>query len=106
MRTEELDTFTAAMATAEGKVLLHCTIAWRASHLWAAYLIRERKTPVDGAVADADDQPDGRHANGRGSAAARGVSRPRGPGDGTSEAIGADITFLELCTSPLCAYRG
>src|SRR6266446_10260289 len=43
---KELDTFTAAMASAEGKVLLHCTIAWRASHLWAAYLIRERQTPV------------------------------------------------------------
>ena len=34
------------MAAADGKVLLHCTIAWRASHLWAAYLIRERKVPV------------------------------------------------------------
>ena len=42
----ELDTFAATMAAADGKVLLHCTIAWRASHLWAAYLIRERKTPV------------------------------------------------------------
>jgi uncharacterized protein (TIGR01244 family) len=43
---KELDTFTAAMASADGKVLLHCTVAWRASHLWAAYLIRERKIPV------------------------------------------------------------
>ena len=43
---KELDTFAAAMAAADGKVLLHCTIAWRASHLWAAYLIRERKVPV------------------------------------------------------------
>jgi uncharacterized protein (TIGR01244 family) len=43
---KELDTFAAAMASADGKVLLHCTIAWRASHLWAAYLIRERKVPV------------------------------------------------------------
>jgi hypothetical protein len=34
------------MAAADGKVLLHCTIAWRASHLWAAYLIRERNVPV------------------------------------------------------------
>jgi len=42
----ELDTFAAAMASADGKVLLHCTIAWRASHLWAAYLIRERQMPV------------------------------------------------------------
>jgi uncharacterized protein (TIGR01244 family) len=30
-----LDAFAAAMASADGKVLLHCTIAWRASHLWA-----------------------------------------------------------------------
>ena len=50
---KELDTFTAAMASADGKVLLHCTIAWRASHLWAAYLIRERKTPVATALSQA-----------------------------------------------------
>src|SRR5262249_14193251 len=43
---KQLDTFAAAMAGADGKVLLHCTIAWRASHLWAACLIRERKVPV------------------------------------------------------------
>jgi uncharacterized protein (TIGR01244 family) len=48
---KELDTFAAAMASANGKVLLHCTIAWRASHLWAAYLIRERKVPVAEALA-------------------------------------------------------
>ena len=48
-----LDAFTAAMASADGKVLLHCTIAWRASHLWAAYLIRERKTPVATALSQA-----------------------------------------------------
>ncbi len=85
---KELDTFASAMASADGKVLLHCTIAWRASHLWAAYLIRERKIPVaDGAVADADDQPDGRHADGRGSAAARGISRTRRSGDGASKAV-------------------
>jgi uncharacterized protein (TIGR01244 family) len=49
----QLDTFSAAMASAEGKVLLHCTIAWRASHLWAAYLIRERHIPVATALAQA-----------------------------------------------------
>ncbi len=38
--------FAAAMKAADGKVLLHCTIAWRASHLWAAYLIEELKVPV------------------------------------------------------------
>jgi len=48
---KELDTFAAAMTAADAKVLLHCTIAWRASHLWAAYLIRERKVPVADALA-------------------------------------------------------
>ncbi len=50
---KELDAFAAAMASADGKVLLHCTIAWRASHLWAAYLIRERGIPVAAALAHA-----------------------------------------------------
>lgn len=43
---KELDAFAAAMASADGKVLLHCTVAWRASHLWAAYLIRDRNVEV------------------------------------------------------------
>jgi uncharacterized protein (TIGR01244 family) len=46
----ELDRFAAAMASADGKVLLHCTVAWRASHLWGAYLIRERQLPPDTAI--------------------------------------------------------
>lgn len=50
---KQLDAFAAAMAEADGKVLLHCTVAWRASHLWAAYLIRERKVPVATALAQA-----------------------------------------------------
>jgi uncharacterized protein (TIGR01244 family) len=49
----ELDAFAAAMASAEGKVLLHCTVAWRASHLWAAYLIRDRSVPVTVALGQA-----------------------------------------------------
>ncbi len=44
---KQLDAFAAAMASADGKVLLHCTVAWRASHMWAAYLIRDRKMPVE-----------------------------------------------------------
>jgi uncharacterized protein (TIGR01244 family) len=48
-----LDAFVAAMESADGKVLLHCTIAWRASHLWAAYLIRERNVPVSTALSQA-----------------------------------------------------
>jgi uncharacterized protein (TIGR01244 family) len=37
---QTLAKFSEAMMQAEGKVLLHCTIAWRASHIWAAYLIQ------------------------------------------------------------------
>jgi uncharacterized protein (TIGR01244 family) len=48
---KQLDTFSQAMASADGKVLLHCTVAWRASHLWAAYLIRDRQVPVETALA-------------------------------------------------------
>ena len=43
--------FADAVGTAKGKVLLHCTVAWRASHLWAAYLI-DRGIPVDSALAN------------------------------------------------------
>lgn len=46
-----LDQFTSTLTSARGKVLLHCTIAWRASHMWGAYLIRERKVPVADALA-------------------------------------------------------
>lgn len=48
---KQLDAFVAALNAADGKLLLHCTIAWRASHLWAAYLIRERQVPVETALA-------------------------------------------------------
>jgi len=37
---QTLAKFSDAMMQADGKVLLHCTIAWRASHIWAAYLIQ------------------------------------------------------------------
>jgi uncharacterized protein (TIGR01244 family) len=45
---ETLAKFSNALKSANGKVLVHCTVAWRASHIWAAYLIKER------GVADAD----------------------------------------------------
>ncbi|MFL5480280.1 MAG: fused DSP-PTPase phosphatase/NAD kinase-like protein [Gemmatimonadaceae bacterium] len=45
--------FADAMSNAQGKVLLHCTIAWRASHLWAAYLIQYRNVPVGTALSQA-----------------------------------------------------
>ena len=47
----QLDAFAAAVASTQGKMLLHCTVAWRASHLWAAYLIRDRGVPVATALA-------------------------------------------------------
>jgi len=62
---KQLDAFAAAIAAADGKVLLHCTVAWRASHIWAAYLIRDRGVPVPTALAQTrsinlrDDQPFG-----------------------------------------------
>jgi uncharacterized protein (TIGR01244 family) len=48
-----LKTFADAMSNAKGKVLLHCTVAWRASHMWAAYLIQYRHVPVQTALAQA-----------------------------------------------------
>jgi uncharacterized protein (TIGR01244 family) len=50
---ETVKKFADAMAGTKGKILLHCTIAWRASHLWAAYLIAERGVPVDAALKNA-----------------------------------------------------
>lgn len=40
-----------AMRETNGKLLLHCTVAWRASHLWGAYLIEVRHVPVETALA-------------------------------------------------------
>jgi len=48
---EVLKSFAEAMSSSKGKVLLHCTVAWRASHLWAAYLIQYRHVPVETALA-------------------------------------------------------
>ena len=43
--------FAAAVARSEGPVLLHCTVAWRASHMWAAYLVAHQGFSVADAVA-------------------------------------------------------
>jgi uncharacterized protein (TIGR01244 family) len=32
--------FAEALEKTEGKVLIHCTVGWRASHMWGAYLVR------------------------------------------------------------------
>ena len=50
---ETLRKFAEAIQAADGKVLLHCTIAWRASHIWAAYLIQEHGIPDADALAHA-----------------------------------------------------
>jgi uncharacterized protein (TIGR01244 family) len=50
---EAVTRFADALKSANGKVLLHCTVAWRASNLWMAYLIKERGVPLDTALASA-----------------------------------------------------
>jgi len=50
---EDLTQFAQAMKETDGKLLLHCTVAWRASHMWAAYLIEYRHLPVPTALAQA-----------------------------------------------------
>lgn len=47
---QTLRRFADAMKAADGKVLLHCTIAWRASHIWGAYLIQEHGIPTMDAI--------------------------------------------------------
>jgi uncharacterized protein (TIGR01244 family) len=47
---QTLRKFADAMKAADGKVLLHCTVAWRASHIWGAYLIQEHGIPVMEAI--------------------------------------------------------
>jgi uncharacterized protein (TIGR01244 family) len=46
-----VDSFAATLDRYDGPVLLHCTVGWRASHLWAAYLVRHLGLPVDEAYA-------------------------------------------------------
>lgn len=45
-----LSQFAQALEQADGKVLLHCTVAWRASHLYTAYLNRFRGLSLADAV--------------------------------------------------------
>ena len=48
---EALRKFADTLKAAPGKVLLHCTVAWRASHMFAAYLIRYQGMPPAQAIA-------------------------------------------------------
>lgn len=45
-----VERFARALDRADGRVLLHCTVAWRASYVWAGYLNRLRGVPLDEAV--------------------------------------------------------
>lgn len=40
-----------AIADTQGNVLLHCTVAWRATHLWTAYLIQHQEVSFPQALA-------------------------------------------------------
>jgi len=46
-----VDRFAEVLATHPGPVLLHCTIGWRASYLWVAYLIRDQDMDLQAALA-------------------------------------------------------
>ena len=46
-----LDKFATALEKSEGKVLLHCNSARRATHIWVAYLVKYKNMPLDEALA-------------------------------------------------------
>ena len=45
-----LDAFAAAMEQSDGKVLLHCNSARRATHIWVAYLVKHKNLPLEEAL--------------------------------------------------------
>jgi uncharacterized protein (TIGR01244 family) len=45
-----LDAFAAAMEQSDGKVLLHCNSARRATHIWVAYLVKHKKLSLEEAL--------------------------------------------------------
>ena len=50
-RPEVLDRLADVLERHRGPVLLHCTVAWRASYVWTAYLVRETGLSLDEALA-------------------------------------------------------
>jgi len=48
---EALAAFAKVMGETEGKTLIHCTVAWRASHMWAAYLTKYKGMDINTAAA-------------------------------------------------------
>ncbi|MBS1722007.1 MAG: dual specificity protein phosphatase family protein [Armatimonadetes bacterium] len=49
---EKVAEFTRAVNESKGKVLLHCTVGWRATYMWMAYLVTDRKYSIDDAWRD------------------------------------------------------
>lgn len=45
-----LDAFATAMEQSDGKVLLHCNSARRATHIWVAYLVKHKNMPLEEAL--------------------------------------------------------
>ena len=45
-----LDSFATAMEQSDGKVLLHCNSARRATHIWVAYLVKHKNIPLEEAL--------------------------------------------------------
>jgi len=49
-----VDRFADVLQRHEGLVLLHCTVGWRASYMWSAYLVREQGFSLAAAMARGD----------------------------------------------------
>lgn len=47
---EALENFAKALESVKGKALIHCTVAWRASHIFAAWLIKYKDFPAAKAI--------------------------------------------------------
>jgi uncharacterized protein (TIGR01244 family) len=50
---EALEKVASAIGGADGDVLLHCTVGWRASHMWAAYLVKHKGLSEEEAIKQA-----------------------------------------------------
>ena len=46
----KVEEFAKALDKVDGKVLIHCTVGWRASMMWASYLHRYQKQSLDDAI--------------------------------------------------------
>jgi uncharacterized protein (TIGR01244 family) len=47
---QAVTSFAEVLKRHDGPILLHCTVAWRASHLWSAYLVLEQGFSLDDAI--------------------------------------------------------